>query len=145
MTWRNLHDRPGRHVILLALLLANPFLAGIATAGEGWRCIAGAATAYRQDPATGRWKTLVFPVGDQRFRVRPAASGHWELVREGHEEPVFPCAGDFDPAGLLRCGTGEQFAMNRDTLTFASHLFGVESGDVQQLTAPTVTGACTAL
>lgn len=145
MTSGNLHDQPGGHVILLALLLASPFLAAIANAGEGWHCTAGVATAYRQDPANGRWKTLVFPVADQRFLVRPAAPGQWELVREGHEETVFPCGGTFDPAGLLRCGTGDQFAMNRDTLTFVSHLFAADNSDVEQLTAATVMGACTAL
>lgn len=104
------------------------------------------ATAYRQDPATGRWKTLVLPVTDQRFRVRPGPqSGRWELVQEGNDAPALPCAGDFDPAGLLRCGTGDQFRMNRNTLTFESHLFGADSATLQELTAATVVGTCRAL
>lgn len=106
--------------------------------------MAGAATAYRQDPGTGRWKTLVLPVPDQRFLVRPAARpGRWELAREGSDAPPLACIGDFDPTGLLRCGTGDQFAMNRNTLAFESHLFGAESAALKDLTAATVTGTCT--
>jgi len=121
-------------------------LAGTASAGDGWRCEAGAATGYRQDPATGRWKTLVVPVTDQRFLVRPgAASGRWELAREGNDAPPLPCPGDFNPAGLLRCGTGDQFEMNRNSLMFTSHLFGAGSNGMRELTAVTVTGACVRL
>jgi hypothetical protein len=151
MTTGNLHDwRSGdvtRRVAALVLGgLLGGFLTGTAHAGAGWRCTAGAATAYRQDPATGHWKTLVIPLPDQRFLVRPAAGpGRWALVREGSNTPPLACAGDFDPAGFLPCGTGDQFGMNRDTLTFTSHLFDVGKGDMEQLTAATVTGTCVAL
>jgi hypothetical protein len=85
-------------------------------------------------------------VTDQRFLVRPgAASGRWELAREGNDAPPLACAGDFDPSGFLRCGTGDQFGMNRNTLNFESHLFDVDSAALQALTAATVTGTCTAL
>jgi hypothetical protein len=147
MTEGNLHDWRGRHVIrpAAALLLAT-LLAGTAHAGDGWRCTAGVATAYRQDPGTGRWKTLVIPLPDQRFLLRPAAGpGRWELAREGSDAPPLACAGDFDPAGFLRCGTGDQFGMNRNTLNFESHLFTPGSAALDDLTAATVVGACTAL
>lgn len=115
----------------------------MAVAGEGWRCTTGAATAYRQDPATGRWKTLVIPVADQRFVVRRAAApGRWELAWEGGEPATLACPGDFDAAGRLRCGTGDQFEMNRSTLMFESHLFSAGNAG---LTALTAVGACTAL
>jgi hypothetical protein len=147
MTKGNLHDWHGRHVIrpVAALLLAL-LGTGTADAGDGWRCAAGVATAYRQDPGTGRWKTLVIPLPDQRFLVRPAdGPGRWELAREGSDAPPLACAGDFDPAGFLRCGTGDQFGMNRNTLNFESHLFGADSATLQELTDATVVGTCTAL
>jgi len=132
--------------VAAAALLPVAFLAGTANAGGGWRCAAGVATAYRQDPGTGRWKTLVLPLPDQRFLVRPAAGpGRWELAREGGVEPPVPCAGDFDATGLLRCGTGDAFGMNRNTLTFESHLFAAEREGLQEMTAATVTGTCNPL
>ena len=101
------------------------------------------ATAFREDPATGRWNTVVIPVTDQSFVVRPAASaGRWELLRESGDQPALPCLGDFDTAGVLRCGTGDQFSMNRDDRTFISHLFGVGSAGVAGLSAATVSGKC---
>lgn len=130
--------------VLAALLLAA-LLASASSAGEAWQCAAGVVTAYRQDPATGRWKTLVLPVTDQRFLVRrPGSAGPWELVWVGNGGLVLPCTSGFDPAGRLRCGTGDEFELDRKTSSFTSHLFGPGSRDLAALTAATVTGACTA-
>lgn len=148
MTAGNLHDWSGRQAVprlVLAAVLLAPAVNAQSGANEAWRCVAGAVTAYREDPVTGRWKTLVFPVKDQRYLVRRAASGHWELVREGGEPAALPCPGDFDAAGRLRCGTGDQFEMNRNTLMFESHLFGAETTGLKALTAATAAGTCTAL
>jgi hypothetical protein len=148
MTAGNLHDWSGRQVVprlALAAVLLVTAVSGAAVANEAWRCVAGAVTAYREDLVTRQWKTLVFPVGDQRFLVRRAASGHWELVREVGEPAALPCPGDFDAAGRLRCGTRDQFEMNRNTLMFESHLFGAESASLNALTAATAAGTCTAL
>lgn len=131
---------------MVAASLLPALLASTAHAGDGWRCAAGVATAYRQDPGTGRWKTLVIPLQDQRFLVRPATGpGRWELAREGSDAPPLACIGDVDPAGLLRCGTGDEFTMNRTALTFESHLFGPDSASLKSMTAATVVGACTPL
>lgn len=122
---------------------------GVAGAAEGWRCTAASATAYRQDTATGKWKTLVIPVEDQRFRVRPARSGpagkRWELVREGTEPLTLPCAADVDTAGSLHCGAGDEFVLNRETLVFESHLFSSANSKLTALTALTAAGTCSPL
>jgi len=148
MTAGNLHDQSGRQVVrrlALAALLLAAFTSSTGTANEAWRCVAGAVTAYWEDPATGQWKTLVFPVGDQRFLVRRAASGHWKLVREVGEPAALPCPAGFDAAGRLRCGTGDQFEMNRNTLLFESHLPSADTAGLKGLTAATAAGSCTAL
>ncbi|MCP5320509.1 MAG: hypothetical protein H7A12_06740 [Pseudomonadales bacterium] len=48
-------------------------------------------------------------------------------------------------AGLLRCGIDAPFEMDRNRLTFKSHLFGAGAHDLEALMATTVTGTCVAL
>ena len=69
------------------------------------------------------------------------------ITATARTQPVglLACAGDFDPSGFLRCGTDVQFGMNWNTLNFESHLFGADSATLQELTAATVVGTCTAL
>ena len=109
---------------------------------HGWQCAASVATGYQLQPGPKeRWKTIVFPVQDQKFEVRALKRmpGRWELVQSNDPRKTLPCQGDFDGDGLLRCGNGDQFEMNRTTLTFTSHLIGETPG---QLTAATSTGQC---
>lgn len=131
---------------LAAGLLLTVLLPGVTVASGGWRCEADMATAYRRDPVTGGWDTLIIPVGDQRFLVRPGSRpGRWELVWEGNAGPALPCTDDVDMAGLLRCGPDAPFEMDRKRLTFTSHLFGAGTADLDALMATTVTGTCVAL
>jgi hypothetical protein len=67
------------------------------------------------------------------------------LVWEGDDGPALPCTDDVDTAGLLQCGIGAPFEMDRKRLTFTSHLFRTGTGDLDALMATTVTGTCTAL
>lgn len=145
MTVGHPYDWGKRHLIPTILLTANLLLASLAcAAAEGWRCAGTVATAYRREPGRERWNTVVFPVGDQRFLLRRSVgpTGGWELVWTGGNNQVLPCAADFNAAGVIRCGSADQFEMNRIALTFTSHLFGGTLSDGQDLVAATATGTC---
>jgi hypothetical protein len=139
MTTGNLHHRATGLAPLLLLAATAPALAA-----DGWQCVASSATGYRYDPDRDRWKTLVIPVADQRFRLVAKPSGRWELVRDGSEPLTLACDGGFDATGWLRCGTGDQFTMNRNLLIFESHLFSADNSGLKSLTALTAAGRCTA-
>lgn len=95
----------------------------------------------------------MIPVTDQDFHVqRSAGPGEsrtrsWEVRRTGDAEVLLKCPGDFDAAGVLRCGPpgAGAFEMNRNALTFTSHVFGASGLANPALTAATVTGTCRGL
>jgi hypothetical protein len=154
MTRQTLHGRPqgptrrSRRARLAGLLtgLALALPAAGQAPPTGWRCASDVATAYRFDPARGRWKTLVLPVTGQSFLVRPGAGRPWEIVWQGGDGTTLACAGDFDAAGELRCGDEQLFTVSRTTLTFSSRVFGRANGNLgDDLAAATITGQCTPL
>lgn len=123
-------------------LMAGVALAAVlpqAVAAEGYVCVSGTATAYRHLPESRQWETLVFDIGEHRYRLEPGDEG-WSVRRDGEPE-VLSCTGDLDEAGFLVCGAGERFRFEWKSLGFSSHWID-EARVPEGAQAVSTTGGC---